>query len=74
MSDRHSYPHTAGPRVADLLQRALDHGEPIRLAWPQPHAPALDRDDYPTAELPAIPAADLTAAPADGESACGGAA
>lgn len=60
MVDRHSYTHATGPGVAELLQRAIDHGEPVRLAWPNPHAPAMDRNDYPTAELPIITRDDLT--------------
>lgn len=59
--DRHSVGRAAGPGVAELLQRTLNAGESVRLAWPDPHAPAVDRDDYPTAELPAIPANDDTA-------------
>jgi hypothetical protein len=53
--DRHSYPYASGPGVAELIQRAVDHGDPIRLAWPHPHAPAPNTDEYPTAELPVIP-------------------
>lgn len=60
--DRHSYAHTPGPSVDELLQRTLAHGDPIRLAWPHPNTPAPDTDDYPTAELPTIPAGDTTPA------------
>ena len=53
---RHTEHRPEAVPVAALLAAAMQEGQPIRLAWPDIDAMA-DDDEFPTAELPAIPAA-----------------
>jgi hypothetical protein len=52
--------------VAELLERAVDNGRPVRLNWsiedtdPRGLAAIRDDDDWPTGVLPRIPASDNT--------------
>ena len=55
---RHTEHRVGAIPVAVLLAAAMREGRPLRLAWPSTDALAAD-DEFPTAELPAIPRAAI---------------
>jgi hypothetical protein len=55
---RHTEHRAGAVPVAVLLAAAMREGQPIRLAWPSA-APTATSDEFPTAELPAIPRAAI---------------
>lgn len=55
---KHSQAHAHGSSVPELLRRIIRRGEAFRLAWPDAETNAVvDREDFPTAVLPVVPAA-----------------